>query len=117
MNLIKLLAHNNYILVNKELMKTIGLEETIMLGELCNEYTYWKNKDQIDKDGYFYSTIDNIEEATTFKAKKQKSILDELKKLNIIDVKLKGMPAKRFIKILENNLNNFIKSDSMKEIF
>ena len=94
MNLIKLLAHDNFILVNKDLMHEIGLEETIMLGELCNEYNYWKAKDQIDENGYFYSTIDNIEKATTFKAKKQKKILDRLQELNIVDVKLKSMPAK-----------------------
>lgn len=110
MDLRKLLAHNNYILVNKELMHIIGLDETIMLGELCNESIYWEEHFKLD-NGYFYSTLENIEKATTFKAKKQKKILDRLQELKLIDVKLKGLPAKRYIKILESNLSNLIQHD------
>ena len=107
MNLRKILAHNNYIIVNKELAKTIGLDETIMLGELCNESIYWDENNALE-NGYFYSTIENIEDALTFKSKKQKKILDRLVELGLIDVKLKGLPAKRFIKINENGLSDLL---------
>lgn len=109
MDLRKLLSHNNYIIVNKELMHLIGLDETILLGELCNESIYWEERDSLD-DGYFYSTLENVEKATTFKPKKQKKLLDHLVELKLINVKIKGLPAKRYIKILEDGLNKLVQN-------
>ena len=110
MDLRKLLAHNNYIIVNKELAKIIGLDESVMLGELCNESIYWEEKGLLE-NGYFYSTLENIENSITFKPKKQKKLLDHLIELKLIDVKLKGIPAKRYIKILEDGLSNIVHYD------
>lgn len=44
--LIDLLSNTGYIIVNKEKIKKIGLHESILLGELCSEYIYWKKKDE-----------------------------------------------------------------------
>lgn len=109
MDLRKLLSHNNYIIVNKELAKIIGLDEAIMLGELCNESIYWEERNLLE-DGYFYSTIENIENSITFNPKKQKKALDHLIELKLIDVKLKGVPAKRYIKILADVLSQFVQN-------
>ena len=38
--LIDLLSNTGYIIVNKEIIKKIGLHESILLGELCSEYIY-----------------------------------------------------------------------------
>ena len=38
--LIDLLSNTEYIIVNKEIIKKIGLHEAILLGELCSEYIY-----------------------------------------------------------------------------
>lgn len=41
-----MLIDSGYIIVNKEIIKKIGLHESILLGELCSEYIYWKKKDE-----------------------------------------------------------------------
>ncbi|MCQ2382904.1 MAG: hypothetical protein MJ060_03690 [Clostridia bacterium] len=110
MDLRKLLSQNNYIIVNKELAKKIGLDEAIMLGELCNESIYWEERNLLE-DGYFYSTIENIENSITFNPKKQKRVLDHLIEIKLIAVKLKGVPAKRYIKILVDGLSQFVQND------
>ncbi len=38
--IIDLLANNGYIVLNKTVMKVIGLHEAIFIGELCSEYVY-----------------------------------------------------------------------------
>ena len=38
-----LLANNGYIIVNKVLIRKLGLECAILIGELCSEYSYWEN--------------------------------------------------------------------------
>lgn len=39
--IISLLANNNFIVVNKTIMKAWGLYEAILIGELSSEYLYW----------------------------------------------------------------------------
>lgn len=104
MSILYLIASQNFIAVNKELIKIFGLEEAIILGELASEYNYWEKLKQLDDEGYFFSTVENIEENTTIKEKRQRNALNNLKERGIIDVKLKGLPAKRYIKINEEQL-------------
>lgn len=99
MSVISLIASRNFIAVNKTLIKEFGLEEAIILGELASEHSYWADRGELDADGYFFSTIENIEENTALKEKRQRSAINSLKDAGIIEVKLKGLPAKRYIKI------------------
>ena len=98
-SIINILANDNYIIVNRSLIKELGLKETIILGELASEYNYYKKQGFLDENGYFYSTIDNIEENTSLSSYEQKKCLDNLSKRGIVSVVLKGIPAKRHIKI------------------
>ena len=110
-SIVNILANDNYIIVNRSLIKELGLKETIILGELASEYNYYKKTNSLDADGYFYSTIDNIEENTSLSSYEQKKCLDKLSKRGIIDVILKGIPAKRHIKINMLQVINLITKD------
>ena len=118
MSILQFIATRNFIVVNKELMHALGLEEAILLGELCSEYDFWEKQGRLE-DGFFYSTVENIEENTTLSDYQQRKYLNKLCDLGIIEIKIKGMPAKRFIRIREEevfkifegkNLKNFRKS-------
>lgn len=98
-----MIASNNYIVVNKQLARAFGLEEAVMLGELASEMEYWQQRGEL-KDGYFYSTIENVKDSTTLSDKRQRSALNALKDAGIVDVKLAGLPAKRYIRINEKQL-------------
>lgn len=105
-SVINLLANDNYIIVNRSLIKEIGLKETIILGELASEHNYYKKNNLLDDKGYFYSTIENVQENTSLSSYEQKKCLDNLSKRKIIDVVVKGIPAKRHIKINSFQLIN-----------
>lgn len=98
MDVIELLANDNYIIANKTIAKLFGLDEAILLGELASEYRYWTKREEL-KDGYFYSTVENVKDNTTLSDKRQRSALTALKAAGIVEVKLMGLPAKRYIKI------------------
>lgn len=104
MTILQLIAKDSFITVNKELIKTAGLEEAILLGELASEYDYWVKNNGLTKEGYFFSTIENIEEKTTLSEYKQRKAFNKLKKLNLIDLKVKGLPARRYVKLNEKNI-------------
>ena len=98
MDIIDFLANDNYIIVNKEIATLYGLDEAVILGELASEHKYWQKNGGL-KDGYFYSTIENIEKNTTILEKRQRLALNSLKEKGIIDIKRMDIPAKRYIKI------------------
>lgn len=111
MGLVSLIASDNYIVVNKQLARAFGLEEALLLGELASEMEYWQKRGELD-NGYFYSTIENVKDSTTLSDKRQRSALNTLKSAGIIDVKLAGLPAKRYIKINEEQLATFLLNNS-----
>ena len=115
MAILNLISNNNFITLNKDLIKAIGLEEAILLGELASEYDYWK-KQELLENGYFYSTIENIEEHTTLSEYKQRKALNSLKDQGLIDIKIKGLPAKRFIKINEELVLEKLKINTLKNL-
>lgn len=115
MGILQLIASRNFITVNKDLIKTLGLEEAVLFGELCSEYDYWEKQEQL-KDGYFFSTIENIENNTTLSEHKQRKALEKLKKLNIIETKVMGIPAKRYIKINEEQVLEFFNGKFLKNL-
>ena len=101
--LIDLLSNTGYIIVNKEIIKKIGLHEAILLGELCSEYIYWKKKDETVNE-FFYSTRDNIEENTGLSAYQQRTAISNLVRKDIIVMKSEGMPLKTWYFINENKV-------------
>lgn len=123
MNILQLIASESFITVNKELIKKVGLEEAIILGELASEFDYWQKQKGLTPDGYFFSTVENIEDKTTLSDHKQRKALNKLRELELVDVSIRGLPAKRYIKLNEENLfklfeNKFLKNltTSSKEI-
>ena len=108
MGIITFISSRNYIAVNRILMKEYGLHEAILLGELASEYDYWEAQGQITEDGFFYSTVENIKENTTLSDSQQRKAINNLVKAGVLDVKLKGIPAKRFFKINENAILGLI---------
>ena len=104
-------ASNNYGLYNKTLAKKIGLHESIFLGEIISEYDYWNKMHSLTDDGYFYSTVENVMESTTLSDYQQRSIIKHLVELKILDVKVAGMPAKRYFRINEEQFYAILLED------
>lgn len=104
-------ASNNYGLYNKTLAKKIGLHESIFLGEIISEYDYWNKMHSLTDDGYFYSTVENVMESTTLSDYQQRSIIKHLVELKILDVKVAGMPAKRYFRINEEQFYTILLED------
>ena len=101
--LMSLLSNSGYIIVNKEIIKKIGLHEAIILGELCSEYCYWEKANKLD-NGYFFSTRENIAENTGLSAYQQREPFKKLVNIGIVKEKLKGMPQLKWYSLDMDNL-------------
>lgn len=98
MNILSLLASDNYIVINRDLLKKYGINVTLMLCELASEYNYFDKSGMLD-DGMFFSTIDNIYEKTGLSKYQQTEALKVLDNIGIVKSVVKGIPAKRYFKI------------------
>lgn len=104
MDIISLLARDNYIILNKDLMRLLGINEAILLGELASEYRYFSSNGKLSEDGSFFCTIENMEKSTGLSRYQQKKALDTLREKGVVDVYVRGLPAKRYIRINEGGL-------------
>lgn len=103
MSVMQMLSNDNYIVVNKTLIRAYGLKEAILIGELCAEYNYWEQQDQLE-DGMFYSTAENIERNTGLSPYQQREAIQNLVNAGILSTELKGMPAVKWFRINEDQL-------------
>ena len=109
MILASLLASSKYIIVNKDLIQILGLNEAIILGELCSEYSYWANTQQLEDNEYFYSTRENIQKNTGINPHFQRIAMKNLEEKGIISTKKKGIPCKTYYKIDEVKVIEYLK--------
>lgn len=103
-DIISLLSCDGYIICNKTLIKRFNADCAILVGELCAEYNYYKSLGQLDSDGSFYSTQDNIERNTGLNAYAQRKAIKMLSVTKILSVTKKGLPAKNYYKLNDSQL-------------
>jgi len=96
----ELLRADGSVIINKKLARSIGINAAILYSELISKYLYFQNKGELDEEGYFFNTVDNLERDTCLSKFQQLEGIDKLINLKLIAKKLKGMPAKRYFKIL-----------------
>ena len=98
MNLFTLLNSNNYFSVNREVAHKIGLNTAILLSEIIDKHVYFEKKGLLD-DGWFYLTVEVVEERTTLAKDAQFGAVKKLVELGLIECKQRGMPAKRNFRV------------------
>lgn len=113
MSILKLLASENYITVNKTLIKELGLEGAVLFGTLCSEYDLWSKQGKL-KDGKFFCSLEKIEELTTLSPYKQRKLLSELQEKGLLTVTLEGLPAMRYFELNEEQVINLFNVRSKK---
>lgn len=98
----QLLNPDNTISLNRPLAHAVGLMETVVYSALIAKWQYYSDRDKLDQDGWFYSTIADLEESTSLSDKQQKRCITVLEKRGLIKCSPRGMPAKRSFYIIDD---------------
>ncbi len=106
MILASLLSSSSFIMTNKIMIKAVGTDAAIILGELCSEYNYWEQRNELVGGKWFYSTRENIEDNTGLSEHKQRIAINKLLNLKLIETKKMGIPCKTYYKLNELNILN-----------
>lgn len=93
---------DNTISFNRPLAHAIGLSETILYGALVAKWYYYSERDMLDEDGWFYSTVPDLQESTSLTEKQQKRCIKALVDLKLIKCETKGMPDRRCFHLIDD---------------
>lgn len=97
-----LLADTNTISYNRIIAHAIGNIEAQLYQCLIGKWLYYKKRNMLTEDDFFYATSWDIQESTTLTQKQQKTACDKLVKYGLVRAELKGVPAKKHFRILFN---------------
>lgn len=106
-----LLASTPFFIVNKNLLYSLGLDATIVLSDLMQKKAYFEQTHQL-QGGFFYNTTSTITCSTTLSYYQIKQALQILEEKGYIEIKLKGIPAKKHFKIIENKIAKYLKTSN-----
>ena len=109
-----LLSSTAFIVLNKNLAKKIGLKAAILLSDLISKEEYFIANGM--SDGWFFNTEANIEDDTTLNSYHQRKCIKLLKSEGLIEVKRKGIPAKQYFKINEEQVLQILNNLSIKNL-
>lgn len=101
MSILKFLASDGFLTVNKHIARAVGLDAAVMLAELASSYNYFEMMGQLN-DGMFYETVEHVEENTTLSKYQQAKAVKTLEEAGILTTKKIGIPAKRYFLINED---------------
>lgn len=114
--IVDLLRGDGSIIVNKNLVFATNHNTAIMYSELMGKYRYFKRKNQLTSDGYFFNTVDNMRLDTGLAKTAQKNAIENLIELGLIEYELRGAPPKRYFKPIKdvNKIVNLLNKGARK---
>lgn len=99
-----LLRADGSIVINKNLIFAIGLNESIIYAELVSRFNYFSDRDNLTDDGYFFNTINDLQSGTGLGEKPQRTAINNLKQIGLINADRRGIPPKRYFSIIDNEV-------------
>ena len=88
--------------INRPLAHAIGMNETIVYAALISKHSYYLATGRLTEDGWFFSTVTDLQESTTFGRKAQTSAVNNLIDIGLIECELRGMSARRYFRVCDN---------------
>lgn len=108
-----LIGSESFIMVNKKLLRSFGgsADSAVLLIELVNIHKMMANKLMVDDFGYFKIGQHWIKKVLGMSPGKQKTNLNNLVKMGLINVMVKGYPASRHISLNFINIKEILEAD------
>lgn len=116
MSILRLLASDGFLSVNKHLARIVGLDAAVLLAELASAHNYFESREQLTADGMFFETVEHIQENTTLTQYQQAKAVKVLSNAGILETKKIGIPAKRYFLINEEAVLNILDYKKSKNL-
>ena len=103
MTVLKLIANKGFISYNKTIARRLGVNEAILLGELCSIFDYFHYSE-------FYISQERIANDTALSVKQIRTSLINLEKAGVITITKKGQPCKNWYFINEDVVTEILET-------
>ncbi len=104
-----------YVMVCKPAIKFLGAEVALIFCELCSKYKYHFNNNSLTNGEFFY-TQKLFESEFGFTEYKQRTILNKLADLQLLEIERKGVKGIRYIKLNLKNIEDLFESLILKNL-
>lgn len=117
MNLMNALSGQGFVMYNKDLAHEVGVNASIIFGQLCSSHNYWDQREKNErkkyfmiKDGkrWFYMIADDIQAETALTTRQQKPAIDKLIEAGYLEAEIMGTPAKKYFHITKKIYNKVL---------
>ncbi len=98
--LLEVLNPTNTVSRNRLLSFAIGNAEAEIYNCLIAKHVYYNNLGKLTEGGWFYSTVKDLHLSSGYAENAQKTAVRHLIKHGLIESELKGLPAKRYFRII-----------------
>lgn len=98
--LLEVLNPTNTVSRNRLLSFAIGNAEAEIYNCLIAKHVYYNNQGKLHEGGWFYSTVKDLHLSSGYAEDAQKTAIRHLIKHGLIESELKGLPAKRYFRII-----------------
>ena len=99
-SLLEVLNPTNTVSRNRLLSFAIGNSEAEIYNCLIAKHVYYNNLGKLTEGGWFYSTVKDLHLSSGYAENAQKTAIRHLIKHGLIESELKGLPAKRYFRII-----------------
>ena len=87
---------------NRLIAHALGLDAAVVYSALISKREYYASRDMLDSEGWFYSTVEDMQESTSMAICKQRSAIKLLKDKGLVEVSKRGMPARRHFRLRDD---------------
>lgn len=101
MKILEQLNPNNTISFSRPLAHALGLNEAVVYSALISKQAYYAQRGMLDGEGYFFSTVADLQESTTLSKRRQCAAIKALVNAGLIECKKRGMPARRYFRVID----------------
>ena len=98
----KLLNPHNTVNFNRPLAHALGTNEAIIYSALIAKQVYYEQREMLDGEGWFYSTVNDLEESTALTKRQQCCSVKVLVEVGLIKSEKRGMPARRCFRVVKD---------------
>lgn len=99
----EILISNSFFVMNKKIVKKFDADTALLLSSFAEAEIAFS-----DDNGWFFQTIETVEEMTGLQRKKQERCIKKLIENGILEQKNMGIPRRRYFRIKHENLKKFL---------
>ncbi|MGN0669354.1 MAG: DUF6017 domain-containing protein [Oscillospiraceae bacterium] len=102
MEILEKLNPKNTVSFSRPIAHALGLGAAVVYSALIAKQVYYEKRNMLDNEGFFYSTIADLQESTALTKSQQSSAVKLLVEVGLVECKKRGMPARRCFRVCDD---------------